>query len=116
MYDLDLNGFDRSSCERLTELTTPSTGPQQENRKNVFPAQSILDTGFRMPPRRFNSLPEQVAASMRGEIAKGRWGGKVPGRDKLVQVMGVSGKTVEAALQLLQKEGLLEFFGSGFAL
>jgi LacI family transcriptional regulator len=66
-----------------------------------------------MSSRRFNSLPDQVAGRMREEIAKGRWTETVPGRDKLVKEFGVSGKTVEAALQLLQKEGLLVSQGPG---
>jgi len=66
-----------------------------------------------MSTRRFNSLPAQVAARIREEIAKGRWTKTVPGRDKLVKEFGVSGKTVEAALQLLQNEGLLVSQGPG---
>lgn len=66
-----------------------------------------------MALRRFNSLPEQVAAAIRVEIGKGRWSEAVPGRDELVKEFRVSGKTVEAALQLLQKDGLLESQGPG---
>lgn len=50
---------------------------------------------------------------IRLEIAKGRWSGTVPGRDELAKEIAVSGKTVEAALQVLQKEGLLESQGPG---
>jgi len=66
-----------------------------------------------MSSRRFNSLPDQVAGSIKAEIAKGRWSKTVPGRDKLTREFGVSGKTVEVALQLLQEEGLLESQGPG---
>jgi biotin operon repressor len=50
---------------------------------------------------------------MRLEIGKGRWSGSMPGRDELAKVLGVSGKTVEAALQQLQSEGLLVSQGPG---
>lgn len=58
-------------------------------------------------------MPDQVAGSIRAEITKGRWSTTVPGRDKLAKEFGVSGKTVEAALRALQKQGLLESQGSG---
>jgi len=41
------------------------------------------------------------------------WAGVVPGRDKLSREFGVSGKTVEAALRLLEKRGVLESAGAG---
>jgi DNA-binding transcriptional MocR family regulator len=37
----------------------------------------------------------------------------MPGRDELVKALGVSGKTVELALDLLEKEGLLVSQGPG---
>lgn len=62
---------------------------------------------------RFSSLPDQVAASIRDLIAGGMWVGTVPGRDRISRDLGVSGKTVEAALRLLQREGVLISQGSG---
>lgn len=50
---------------------------------------------------------EQVAGHLREELGKGRWTGMMPGRAKLVTALGVSGKLVEAALGILEAEGLL---------
>lgn len=50
---------------------------------------------------------EQVAGHLREELGKGRWTGTMPGRTKLVAALGVSGKLVEAALGILEAEGLL---------
>ena len=66
-----------------------------------------------MSSRRFQSLPEQVAESIRQEISKGRWIETMPGRDELTKEFGVSGKTIETTLRLLQNEGLLESQGPG---
>jgi len=50
---------------------------------------------------------EQVAAHLREGLLRGRWGGVLPGRKRLAAELGVSGKIVEAALGLLEREGLL---------
>tara|TARA_B110000483_G_scaffold85469_1_gene105737 strand:+ start:194 stop:400 length:207 start_codon:yes stop_codon:yes gene_type:complete len=66
-----------------------------------------------MAPRRFSSLPDQVAESIKQEIKKGKWSGTMPGRDALAKELEVSPKTVETALRQLQKEGLLVSQGPG---
>jgi LacI family transcriptional regulator len=61
----------------------------------------------------FLSIAEQVAAYVRDEIMRGRWSGEVPGMNRLAPELGVNAKTVEAALQLLEKQGLLVPQGRG---
>lgn len=65
-----------------------------------------------MPYIRFNSLAEQVAATLREELLKGRWTELMPGRERLAREWQVSGKTIEAALKTLEQEGLLENQGA----
>ncbi len=54
---------------------------------------------------------EQVAAHLRGEILRGVWSGAMPGGDKLAAELGIGCNTAEAALALLEKEGLLKSQG-----
>ncbi|MCU0781151.1 MAG: substrate-binding domain-containing protein [Akkermansiaceae bacterium] len=54
---------------------------------------------------------QQVAAHLREELARGRWGGWMPGQAKLALELGCSGKVVKAALAQLEHEGLLEARG-----
>ena len=74
---------------------------------------SCLPTGLQLgqisPVSRFHisSGSEQVAAHLREGLLQGRWGGALPGRKRLAAELGVSGKLVEAALGLLEREGLL---------
>ncbi len=62
---------------------------------------------------RFKSKIEQAAAHLRDEIARGRWKAEIPGRNELATELGINGKTVESALRLLVREGLLESRGAG---
>lgn len=48
-----------------------------------------------------------MAAHLREGLLQGRWSGLLPGRKRLAAELGVSGKIVEAALGLLEREGLL---------
>lgn len=66
-----------------------------------------------MPYLRFRSLAEQVTATLREELLKGRWTGLMPGRERLARQWQVSGKTIEASLNALESEGLLESQGAG---
>ena len=59
------------------------------------------------------SPSEQVAAHLRGELLRGRWSGTMPGGPALAEELGVDGKTVWAALGLLENEGLLVAQGAG---
>ena len=54
------------------------------------------------------SPSEQLAGFLRGEILRGRWSGRMPGGNRLAAEFGVGRDTAEVALQLLEKEGLLE--------
>ncbi len=66
-----------------------------------------------MPEMRFLSKIEQVAAFLRAELAGGRWEGAMPGRVELAAELGIYERTVEAALRLLEKEGVLIPQGAG---
>ena len=61
-----------------------------------------------MPALRLLSSAEQVAAHLRGELAAGVWRGEMPGVVALAGELAVNHKTVDAALVLLEREGLLE--------
>lgn len=59
------------------------------------------------------SIPEQIAAHLRGEIARGRWSGAMPGRNELAQQFGVGITSMEQALRQLERQGLLIAQGAG---
>ncbi|MFT6178098.1 MAG: DNA-binding LacI/PurR family transcriptional regulator [Paracoccaceae bacterium] len=61
----------------------------------------------------FLTIAEQAAAYLRGELMRGRWSGTIPGTNHLAPKLGINAKTVEAALQLLEQEGLLVGQGAG---
>ena len=61
----------------------------------------------------FSSITEQVASKLRDQLARGRWKSVMPGRERLATELGVSGKTVELAMGILEKEGLLVRRGRG---
>lgn len=64
-------------------------------------------------PPRFLHIHEQVAHYLRSELYGGRWKGVMPGRNQLVKLLEVSGKTVDLAFQQLENEGLLVAQGMG---
>lgn len=66
-----------------------------------------------MSQGRFLHIHEQVAQYLRSELIGGRWIGVMPGRNQLVKLLDVSGKTVDLAMQQLESEGLLEAQGVG---
>ncbi len=66
-----------------------------------------------MPDHGFSSITEQVARVLREGLRQGRWRGTVPGRIRLAAELGVNHKTVQAALRLLEQEGLLAPQGNG---
>lgn len=66
-----------------------------------------------MPLIRILSAAEQVADRLREELLRGDWGDLMPGVDRLAPDLGVSRKTVEAALRILRREGLLVPQGAG---
>lgn len=66
-----------------------------------------------MSARRFIHIHEQVADFLRSELCSGRWSEEMPGRNHLVKLLEVSGKTVDLALQQLEAEGLLQAQGAG---
>jgi DNA-binding LacI/PurR family transcriptional regulator/biotin operon repressor len=56
---------------------------------------------------RLLSSAEQVAAHLREELINRVWTGMMPGGERLAGELGVGTNTVEAALRLLEKEGVL---------
>ena len=56
---------------------------------------------------------EQVGKHLRDELGRGAWGGRMPGGSRLAAELGVGRDTVEAALKLLEQEGLLVPQGAG---
>lgn len=55
----------------------------------------------------FSSVTNQVVKHLEERLRSGYWVGLMPGRDRLVAELGVSGKTVEVALKRLEELGLL---------
>jgi len=66
-----------------------------------------------MSSLRVLTAAEQVAEHLRSELLRGKWGGVMPGSGRLARELGVGHNTIEAALALLGKEGLLESQGTG---
>jgi len=66
-----------------------------------------------MQPFHLLSAAGQVAAHLRAEVERGRLSGMMPGVNRLGVELGVNPKTVEAALQQLEHEGLLTGQGPG---
>ena len=66
-----------------------------------------------MPTPHFQSITDQVAAYLREQLLCGRWHGEMPGQNQLVKLLGVSSKTIEMALRILEGEGLLIGQGAG---
>jgi DNA-binding LacI/PurR family transcriptional regulator len=62
---------------------------------------------------RILSASEQVAAHLRREVTGGRWVRFMPGADLLARELGAGRNTVDAALTLLENEGLIENGGAG---
>lgn len=62
---------------------------------------------------RILSAAEQVADHLKEELSKGVWTVKMPGGAALSRELGVGRMTVDAALELLEKEGLLIPQGAG---
>jgi len=61
----------------------------------------------------FRTATEQVADYLRGELSRRRWSGQLPGSNALAKELGVGKSSIEAALLLLEEEGLLIPQGTG---
>ncbi len=66
-----------------------------------------------MEPPNFRSITDQVVEYLRKELFLGRWRHEMPGQFELEKMLGVSRKTIELALNALEKEGLIVAQGVG---
>jgi DNA-binding LacI/PurR family transcriptional regulator/biotin operon repressor len=66
-----------------------------------------------MATLRVLTAAEQVARHLRDELGHGAWTGKMPGGAALARELGVGRMTVDVALELLEKEGVLVSQGAG---
>ena len=66
-----------------------------------------------MTPLRFLSKIEQLTMHLRTQLEAGRWKGAMPGRTELAAQLGLNERTVEEALRLLEREGILVPQGAG---
>ena len=78
-----------------------------EQNTLILTSTPLRSVDFPMPIVRILSAVEQVAASLRAELLRGQWSEMLPGVDRLAPELGVSRKTLEAALRQLEGEGLL---------
>jgi DNA-binding LacI/PurR family transcriptional regulator/DNA-binding transcriptional regulator YhcF (GntR family) len=62
---------------------------------------------------RILTASEQVAEHLRDELRRGTWTGVMPGEDRLMAQLGVGRNTIQAALRLLEEEGILAGKGAG---
>lgn len=62
---------------------------------------------------RIQTIPEQIAAYLRVELARGRWQGTMPGRAELARELAMSSPSMEEALRILAKDGWLIAQGAG---
>ncbi len=62
---------------------------------------------------RYTSKVDQIAAALREDIERGKWTKEIPGRESLALDLGANPKTVERALRILQREGMLLPQGRG---
>ena len=66
-----------------------------------------------MPPLKTSTVTEQVASHLREEIQTGRWKEEMPGRRQLAEELGSSPCSIQRALEILEREGLLIPQGGG---
>ena len=53
---------------------------------------------------RVRTAAEQVGEYLRAELCRRAWGGRMPGGSRLAAELGVGRDTVEAALQILERD------------
>jgi DNA-binding transcriptional regulator YhcF (GntR family) len=88
--------------------------PAQAAKKILLAIPYLVPDGFaRMQGLRILTASEQVAAHLREALGRGFWNARVPGVNGLARDLGVANETVETALRLLEREGLLVGQGPG---
>jgi DNA-binding LacI/PurR family transcriptional regulator len=78
-----------------------------------LPLVLISDSMPGMGTLRILTAAEQVGEHLRAELCRGAWGGQMPGGSRLAAELGVGRDTVEAALQILERDKLLVPQGAG---
>ena len=104
-------GEDRSQRHLLRgrqEPEAPATGNRRFLSSTCLPGGRLVGMSGEFFP-----IADQVVRHLEERIRSGEWTGVMPGRDRLVAELGVSGKTVETALKRLEGMGLLEAAGAG---
>lgn len=81
------------------------------DRKNALPNWHYFLILFSMHLLQILTAAEQVAHHLKKEIESATWMGTIPGAAALARQLGVGRMTVDVALELLEKEGLLHSQG-----
>lgn len=68
-----------------------------------------------MPRLQRTTVVDQIAESLRKDIRRGRWAGRLPGAMKLAAELDVAKESVMAALAVLEEEGTIRSRGVGKA-
>lgn len=82
-------------------------------RRNLLDSLTLAGSTDAVENKRYSSIAEQAARIIRDGLAEGRWRATMPGRLRLAGELGVNHKTAEAALQILEAEGMLASQGAG---
>ena len=84
-------------------------------QQTFFPLKLVLISDSFMVMKTFCVLTaaEQVGEYLRTQLCRGTWGGRMPGGSRLATELGVGRDTVEAALQILERDGMLVPQGAG---
>lgn len=76
-------------------------------KKCLLPATPSWGLDFPVNPIKLLSAAQQVAGHIRESLLSGTWVGEMPGVNGLAADLGVNHKTVEAALAMLERDGLI---------
>ena len=109
---LEFKGWRRGLGRREKRCPESISGklpsPAQAAKKILLAIPYLVPDGSaRKQGLRILTASEQVAAHLREALGRGFWNARVPGVNGLARDLGVANETVETALRLLEREGLL---------